>query len=133
MEHAGPQSDAAGEARHERLGGARAEFVANLGRRVAELRAMVQRIEANDDAPRLVEELKRRLHSLGAGARLLRFARVAERLAEGESQLVAAGGARLTGEAAAALRKVLEELPALAWGQSAMGEQAPASREQTPT
>ncbi|WP_437926675.1 response regulator [Sorangium sp. So ce291] len=129
MEHAGPRSDAAGEARHERLGGARAEFVANLGRRVAELRAMVRRIEADDDSPRLVEELKRRLHSLGAGARLLRFARVAERLAEGESQLVAASGARLTGEAAAALRKVLEELPALAWGQSAMGEQPPASRE----
>ncbi|WP_437831833.1 response regulator [Sorangium sp. So ce1153] len=129
MEHAGPRSDAAGEARHERLGGARAEFVANLGRRVAELRAMVRRIEADDDAPRLVEELKRRLHSLGAGARLLRFARVAERLAEGESQLVAASGARLTGEAAAALRQVLEELPALAWGQSAMGEQPPASRE----
>ncbi|XXT18706.1 response regulator [Sorangium sp. So ce429] len=128
MEHAGPRSDAAGEARHERLGGARAEFVANLGRRVAELRAMVRRIEADDDAPRLVEELKRRLHSLGAGARLLRFARVAERLAEGESQLVAASGARLTDEAAAALRKVLEELPALAWGQSAMGEQPPASR-----
>ncbi|WP_437966909.1 response regulator [Sorangium sp. So ce260] len=130
MEHAGPRSNAAGEARHERLGGARAEFVANLGRRVAELRAMVQRLEADDDAPRLVEELKRRLHSLGAGARLLRFARVAERLAEGESQLVGATGGRLTGEAAAALRKLLEELPALAWGQSAIGEQVAAPRAQ---
>ncbi|WP_437588944.1 response regulator [Sorangium sp. So ce1000] len=126
MEHAGPRSNAASEARHERLGGARAEFVANLGRRVAELREMVRRIEADGDAPRLVEELKRRMHSLGAGARLLRFVRVAERLAEGESQLVAANGARLSGEAAVALRKVLEELPALAWGQSAMGEQASA-------
>ncbi|WP_437287157.1 response regulator [Sorangium sp. So ce406] len=132
MEHAGPRSNAAGDARHERLGGARAEFVANLGRHVAELRAMVRRIEADDDAPRLVAELKRRLHSLGAGARLLRFVRVSERLAEGESQLVAANGARLTSEAAAALRKVLEELPALAWGQSAVGEQAPAPREQAP-
>ncbi|WP_441290468.1 response regulator [Sorangium sp. KYC3313] len=137
MEHAGPRSNAASEARHERLGGARAEFVANLGRRVAELREMVRRIEAEGDAPRLVEELKRRLHSLGAGARLLRFVRVAERLAEGESQLAAANGARLGGEAAAALRKLLEELPALAWGQSAMGEQAPprasaAPREQAP-
>lgn len=130
VEHAGPRSNAAGEARHERLGGARAEFVANLGRHVAELRAMVRRIEADDDAPRLVAELKRRLHSLGAGARLLRFVRVSERLAEGESQLVAANGARLTSEAAAALRKVLEELPALAWGQSAVGEHAPAPREQ---
>ncbi|MDC0683784.1 response regulator [Sorangium atrum] len=129
MEHAGPRSNAASESRHERLGGARAEFVANLGRRVAELREMVRRIEADGDAPRLVEELKRRLHSLGAGARLLRFARVAERLAEGESQLAAANGARLSGEAAAALRKLLEELPALAWGQSAMGEQAPRAAE----
>ncbi|WP_437633583.1 response regulator [Sorangium sp. So ce854] len=128
MEHAGPRSNAAGDARHERLGGARAEFVANLGRRVAELRTMVRRIEAEDDAPRLVEELKRRLHSLGAGARLLRFARVAERLAEGESQLVAASGARMTSETAAALRKVFEELPALAWGQSAIGEQSSASQ-----
>ncbi|AUX26963.1 transcriptional regulator [Sorangium cellulosum] len=128
MEHAKPRSDAVGEARLERLGGARAEFVANLGRRVAELRAMIRRIEAEDDAPRLVEELKRRLHSLGAGARLLRFIRVAERIAEGESQILGAGGAHLSGEAIAALRKVLEELPALAWGQSAMGEQAPTPR-----
>ncbi|WP_437316270.1 response regulator [Sorangium sp. So ce385] len=130
MEHAGPRSNAASEARHERLGGARAEFVANLGRRVAELRAVLRRIEADDDAPRLIEDLKRRLHSLGAGARLLRFARVAERLAEGESTLAAAAGGRLTGEAAAALGKVLEELPALAWGQAAMGEPAAAPREQ---
>ncbi len=132
MEHAGPRSNAASEARHERLGGARAEFVANLGRRVAELREMVRRIEADGDAPRLVEELKRRLHSLGAGARLLRFVRVSERLAEGESQLAAANGAPLSGEAAAALRKLLEELPALAWGQSAMGEPAPAPRAAAP-
>ncbi|WP_437712922.1 response regulator [Sorangium sp. So ce448] len=125
VEHAGPRSNPASEARQERLGGARAEFVANLGRRVAELREMVRRIEAEGDAPRLVEELKRRLHSLGAGARLLRFVRVAERLAEGESQLAAGNGARLSGEDAAALRKLLEELPALAWGQSAMGEPAP--------
>ncbi|WP_437723662.1 response regulator [Sorangium sp. So ce861] len=130
MEHAGPRSNAASEARHERLGGARAEFVANLGRRVAELRAVLRRIEADDDAPRLIEDLKRRLHSLGAGARLLRFARVAERLAEGESTLAAAAGGRLTGEAAAVLGKVLEELPALAWGQAAMGETAATPREQ---
>ncbi|WCQ96858.1 response regulator [Sorangium sp. Soce836] len=130
MEHAGPRSNAAGEARHERLGGARAEFVANLGRRVAELRAVLRRIEADDDAPRLIEDLKRRLHSLGAGARLLRFARVAERLAEGESALAAAAGGRLTGEAAVTLGKVLEELPALAWGQAAMGETAATPREQ---
>ncbi|AUX48280.1 transcriptional regulator [Sorangium cellulosum] len=128
MEHGGPESDAAGEARHERLGGARAEFVANLGRRVAELRALVRRIEAEAEAPRLAEELQRRLHSLGAGARLLRFVRVAERIAEGEAQLIAASGARLTSEAAAALRKMLEELPALAWGQSAVGERAAAPR-----
>ncbi|WP_437937037.1 response regulator [Sorangium sp. So ce341] len=130
VEHAGPRSNAAGEARHERLGGARAEFVANLGRRVAELRAVLRRIEADDDAPRLIEDLKRRLHSLGAGARLLRFARVAERLAEGESALAASAGGRLTGEAAAVLGKVLEELPALAWGQAAMGETAAPPREQ---
>ncbi|WP_437334405.1 response regulator [Sorangium sp. So ce394] len=130
VEHAGPRSNAAGEARHERLGGARAEFVANLGRRVAELRAALRRIEADDDAPRLIEDLKRRLHSLGAGARLLRFARVAERLAEGESALAASAGGRLTGEAAAVLGKVLEELPALAWGQAAIGETAAPPREQ---
>ncbi|WP_437599138.1 response regulator [Sorangium sp. So ce590] len=130
VEHAGPRSNAAGEARHERLGGARAEFVANLGRRVAELRTMVRRIEADDDAPRLAEELKRRLHSLSAGARLLRFARVAERLAEGESQLIGPSGGRPSGEVTAALRKMLEELPALAWGQSAIGEQVEAPRAQ---
>lgn len=119
-----PRDAAPGEARHERLGGARAEFVANLGRRSAELRAELSFLEADRGSRALRDELQRRLHALAAGARLLRFVKLADCVAEGEALLEGVGDGELSAEAAALLRKVLVQLPALAWGQAALGEGA---------
>src|SRR4051794_23908494 len=66
-----------------RLGGARADFVAALGRRVAELSGLARELAAEPASARLRDDLRRRMHALAAGARLLRFSRLAERLAEG--------------------------------------------------
>jgi CheY-like chemotaxis protein len=104
--------------RLERLGGARADFVAALGRRVAELLTLAQQLEADPDSVALRDDLRRRIHALGAGARLLRFAKLSERLCEGEAVLLitAERGAAMPNEIAA-LRTLFEQLPSLAWGE----------------
>src|SRR5262249_47343755 len=58
----------------ERFGGARADFVAGLGRRLAELGALAQALEGAPGSERKRDDLRRRIHALAAGARLLRFA-----------------------------------------------------------
>src|SRR4051812_14611250 len=75
----------------ERLGGARADFVANLGRRVQELSSIVRQLEGEPASERLRDDLRRRLHALAAGARLLRFTKLAEELAGCEALLSEAG------------------------------------------
>ncbi len=116
-----PCDGAPGEARHERLGGARAEFVANLGRRAAELRAALTRLEGQPDSLEGRDELQRRMHALAAAARLLRFVMLADRVDEGAALLEGAGEA-LSADETGALRKVLDQIPALAWGQTAVQE-----------
>ncbi len=71
----------------ERLGGARADFVAALGRRVQELGALLREIEAEPDAGRARDDLRRRLHALAAGARLLRFQKLATQVTTCEATL----------------------------------------------
>ena len=106
-----------------RLGGARANFVAALGRRVAELGALTQLLEADPGSALLRDNLRRRIHALAAGARLLRFARLSERLCEGEALLlIAAERGRATPAEIATLRTVFELVPALAWGEASVGE-----------
>jgi DNA-binding response OmpR family regulator len=109
----------------ERLGGARADFVAALGRRVAELSGLARELAADPGSPRLRDDLRRRMHALAAGARLLRFGRLAERLAEGEVLLEAAAERGVASEdEVAELRAAFEQLPALAWGEASVGELA---------
>ena len=105
----------------ERLGGARADFAASLGRRVAELSGLLTRIEEGPRSARFSGDLRRRLHALSAGARLLRFTKLAEALGEVES---AVDGAAVRGiipeHEAAAIRAMLERLPALAWSRASV-------------
>ena len=106
----------------ERLGGARADFVAALGRRVAELMTLAQQLEADPGSTPLRDDLRRRIHALAAGARLLRFSRLSERLCEGEAILLitAERGEAMPNEVAA-LRTLFEQLPGLAWGEASAG------------
>ncbi|MCK6586254.1 MAG: response regulator [Polyangiaceae bacterium] len=119
--------DQAGAApEEERLGGARADFAASLGRRVAELSVLLTRIEEGPRSGRFASDLRRKLHALSAGARLLRFTRLAEALGEVES---AVDGASVRGiipeHEAAAIRAMLERLPALAWSRAPVRVEGP--------
>ena len=71
------------------LGGARADFVASLGRKANDARnvlgvVLAERGTANERAPR--EELRRKLHALNVSARMLHFDVMAQSLAEAEDR-----------------------------------------------
>src|SRR5580700_5700228 len=78
-------SSSASEARDTaagRLGGARADFVASLGRKVSDARELLNALEDDPSSRVARDELRRRLHALGSGARLLRFEAMARSLQE---------------------------------------------------
>ncbi len=107
------------ERRSGRLGGARADFVASLGRKVADARDVLGALEAEPASPSARDELRRKLHALGAGARLLRFDAMARSLQE--AGVVLERGAKQGGvreDDLGFLSQVLDDLPALAWGES---------------
>ena len=101
-----------------RLGGARADFVASLGRKVADARDVLGELEEDPSAAAPRDELRRRLHALGTGARLLRFDLMARSIQEANAVLeraAIAGAIRDTD--AGFIAQVLDDLPALAWGE----------------
>jgi DNA-binding response OmpR family regulator len=107
------------EQRSGRLGGARADFVASLGRKVADARDVLGALEAEPASSSARDELRRKLHALGAGARLLRFDAMARSLQE--AGVVLERGAQQGGvreDDLGFLAQVLDDLPALAWGES---------------
>src|SRR5512132_970231 len=113
----------------ERLGGARADFVAHLGRRVADLSSLLRQIEVEPESPRLRDDLRRRLHALSAGARLLRFAKLAEEVGAVEGVLHEAADRGVVAPAELAeIRRVLDRVSALAWGEASVGETTPMPR-----
>src|SRR5687767_13727170 len=74
----GPRDDEA------RLSGARTEFVGSLPRRLEALRSALQSAELDPSDAERGNGLLRRVHAVGAAARVLGFASVAEALAEAE-------------------------------------------------
>jgi CheY-like chemotaxis protein len=117
-----------------RLGGARADFVAALGRRIAELTSLVRHLEQDPRSAPARDDLRRRIHALAAGARLLRFGRLAERLCEGEAALlIAANRGGIAVDEIAALRTLFEQVPALAWDDASPAERASPTEGRAPT
>ncbi len=103
----------------DRLGGARADFVANLGRRRAELRATLDALRDDPASKRSRDELRRRIHALAAGAKLLRFPRLAEELKTLEFQLEeAAVRGELSDADFGAVHDLIGRMTSLAWGQT---------------
>jgi CheY-like chemotaxis protein len=102
-----------------RLGGARADFVASLGRKIADARTVLLALEQQRGSKHLANELMRRMTALAQGAKLLRFEAMDQALAE---SLAILHRAAHEGEIAAAdtqlIGQILEDLPALAWGES---------------
>src|SRR5580700_7413116 len=108
-----------------RLGGARADFVASLGRKVGDARELLAALEEDLSSKTARDELRRRLHALGSGARLLRFDSMAQSLQEALAALdhgAQAGGLRE--QELVFVGRVLDHLPALAWGETPVREAA---------
>ena len=102
-----------------RLGGARADFVGGLGRKIGDLRNALAKIqEAPEDLTKR-EELRRKLHALGSGAKMMKFDAMDRAIAEALGTLDKTGIDEAMDPAdLSRIEQVLEDLPALAWGES---------------
>ena len=102
-----------------RLGGARADFVASLGRKLLDARAVLAALEADPASRSPRDELRRKLHALGAGARMLHFDAMARCIAEATAVLDhAAEIGKASDQDLLRLAQALDDLPALAWGEA---------------
>lgn len=101
-----------------RVGGARADFMAQLGRRVAELRQALSTLETELTSARAQGDLKRRIHALASSSRILGFTAMSEQLASVEALLSRGATAGLDHGDVAEIRHVIEGLTSLAWGET---------------
>jgi DNA-binding response OmpR family regulator len=100
-----------------RLGGARADFVAGLGRKVADLRTTLARVKLIADDLTVRDELRRKLHALGSAAKMMKFDAMDRGIAEALGTLDRASrDAALDEVDVDAVEQIIEDLPALAWG-----------------
>jgi DNA-binding response OmpR family regulator len=107
-------------AKSARLGGARADFVAGLGRKVHDLRSSLARVrlareEQNDTHAR--DELRRKLHALGSAAKMMKFEAMERAIGEALGTLDRAPRTALIDQVDLdGIDQMIEDLPALAWG-----------------
>ena len=100
-----------------RTAGARADFVANLGRRLDALRGALAALEEEPRSLSRRNNLQRRIHAMGAAAHVLGFDSVAESLSGAEQALQRSLRGGATGAAELAeVSRVFDLLPSLAWG-----------------
>jgi len=121
-------SSASGARDHDggRIGGARADFVASLGRKVNDARELLAVLEEDPSSKAAREELRRRLHALGAGARLLRLEAMTLSLQQALGVLDRGAAVGVMAEQDVGfVAQVLEDLPTLAWGE--LPSRAPAA------
>jgi DNA-binding response OmpR family regulator len=119
-------------ARAARIVSARSDFVSNLSRRIQELRSCLAGLEQDPGSPRQRDDLRRRVHALSAGARLLRFGSMATALAEIERTLErAAAVGEIEKDELRAISETLDGLHALAWNEPT-NEQRPTERPPVP-
>jgi DNA-binding response OmpR family regulator len=108
----------------ERVGGARADFVASLGRKVNDARELLGLLEDDPSSKPARDELRRRLHALGAAARLLRLEAMTHSLQEALAVLDRGAQSALREQDVGFVAQVLDDLPALAWGEAPPREPA---------
>ena len=100
-----------------RLGGARADFVAGLGRKVADLRASSAKVREKPDDIALREELRRKMHALSSAAKIMKFDAMDRAIAEALGTIDRTDlDAPLDPVDLDSIEQILEDLPALAWG-----------------
>jgi DNA-binding response OmpR family regulator len=100
-----------------RLGGARADFVAGLGRKVADLRGVLARVRAKPADAAGRDELRRKLHALDSAAKMMKFDAMDRGLAEALGALDRSSrDTALEDIDIDTIEQIIEDLPALAWG-----------------
>ena len=100
-----------------RLGGARADFVAGLGRKAADLRAGSAKVREKPDDITLREELRRKMHALSSAAKIMKFDAMDRAIAEALGTIDRTDlDAPLDPVDLDSIDQILEDLPALAWG-----------------
>ena len=100
-----------------RLGGARADFVAGLGRKVSDLRTSSSKVrEAPGDILRR-EELRRKMNTLSSAAKLMKFDAMDRALSEALGTIDRTDlDVPMELVDIDAIEQVIDDLPALAWG-----------------
>ena len=112
-----PQSGTSPVVTSGRLGGARADFVAGLGRKVADIRTSLVRVRHAVADAYIRDELRRKLHALASAAKMMKFDAMDRGLAEALGALDRTPrDAALEPASLEAIEQVVEDLPALAWG-----------------
>ncbi len=115
-----------------RLGGARADFVASLGRKANDARTVLVALLAERGTPTekgARDDLRRRIHALAAGAKMLRFEAMAQSLAAAEGALErAAQSGYATDADLETVANVLDDLPVLAWSDGPRPHAPPLGR-----
>jgi DNA-binding response OmpR family regulator len=105
-----------------RLGGARADFVGSLGRKLGDLRKALDMVRSEAVLERALErreELRRKLHALGTGAKMMKFDAMDRAIAEALGTIDKTGiDEPMDPVDVTKIEQVLEDLPALAWGES---------------
>jgi CheY-like chemotaxis protein len=120
------------------MGGAAADFVAGLGRKAGELRAALEPLADEETRDRAREELRRKLHALGVGARLLHFEVLAHAIGVATTRLdEIEEGEAVPPEVVQGLDALLRRLPELAWEKTSrpppVRPSEPAPRERPPS
>ena len=133
MPEAEQQEGAAGAAAEARLGGAAADFVAGLGRKVSELRASLDALAEAPERARGRDELRRKLHALGVGARLLQFEVLAKAIADATERIDdEASQGTMTDALLDDLSALLLKIPDLAWAKKAPTPTPPPAQDAEP-
>lgn len=102
-----------------RLGGARADFVASLGRKVLDLRAASARVRENPGELALREALRRRMHALSSAAKMMKFDAMDRAIAEALGIIDRTDlDVPLEPVDLDSIDQVIGDLPSLAWGDS---------------
>jgi DNA-binding response OmpR family regulator len=103
-----------------RLGGAAADFVAGLGRKVGELRVALDALAEAPERTKGRDELRRKLHALGVGARLLHFDVLARAIADSTERIdEEANRGEVSDRLLDDLSALFTKMPDLAWAKTA--------------
>jgi len=105
-----------------------------LGRKIADLRGVLATLEGNPESEAARDDLRRKLHALGTGSKMLRFEGMTQCIVDTESMLERASqdGAIRPADLERVAR-ALDDLPTLAWGEERPADAPPSLPPEPPS